>query len=273
MNIYRRSPVKEVTIIEDINEESLLVKQFKNLKETRLNERLLLVDQLNNNSKKDKGNMDVSNYLNSNYDEIEKKGCVYIISTDKKGIYKCGRTKGSTNRRVRELQTACINTINILFEYRTGNEVLLETLVHYILDRYRVNSNREHFECDLDFMKMVIEYNGKMIDTCKSAFHTIPKDEFIHTINKNVNMSFVTGSYNDNSGKLKTLLEKNFEKGGKDDYIMLKEIKDIVKKNDIKIKENVLINVINFVFDGCKYVKDTYINDTRKKKVFKGLKK
>ena len=57
------------------------------------------------------------------------------------------------------------------------------------------------------------------------------------------------------------------------DNVDLSEIKDIVKKNDIKIKENVLINVINFVFDGCKYVKDTYINDTRKKKVFKGLKK
>ena len=47
---------------------------YETLKETRLNERLLLVDQLNNNSKKDKGNMEVSNYLNNNYDEIEKKG-------------------------------------------------------------------------------------------------------------------------------------------------------------------------------------------------------
>jgi hypothetical protein len=182
------------------------------------------------------------------------------------------KDKGSANRRVKELQTGCVDTIDILFEYKTGNEVLLETLVHYILSRYRVNSNREHFECDLDFMKMVIEYNGKMIDTCKSAFHTIPKDEFIHTINKNVNMSFVTGNYNDNSRKLKALLEKHFEKGGKDDYIMLKEIKDIVKKNGIKIKADVLQKVLSFVFDGCKYVKDTYINANRKKNVFKYLK-
>jgi hypothetical protein len=30
--------------------------------------------------------MKVHHYLNNNYDEIEKKGCVYIISTDKYGI-------------------------------------------------------------------------------------------------------------------------------------------------------------------------------------------
>ena len=31
MNIFRRSPVREITVIEDVNENSLLVKQFKNL--------------------------------------------------------------------------------------------------------------------------------------------------------------------------------------------------------------------------------------------------
>jgi prophage antirepressor-like protein len=64
---------------------------YETLKETRLQERSLTVD-INKKSKTDEINM-VHHYLNNNYDEIEKKGCVYIISTDKSGIYKCGRTK------------------------------------------------------------------------------------------------------------------------------------------------------------------------------------
>ena len=63
-----------------------------------------------------------------------------------------------------------------MFEYKTSNETLLENIVHYILDKYRVNSNREHFQCNLEYMQMIIEYVGKTIDTCKGTYDIITKD-------------------------------------------------------------------------------------------------
>ena len=288
MNIFRRSPVRAVTVVEDINKESLLVKQFKNLnikiygtheeplfkakdigelleikniystcallnekdrdlhtmedttgrkqetiflkenglykllfksrkkiaeefqdwvceviKEIRLHGQYNLQEQLK--LKEEESNMhkealrikeeeyeakelELIKYKSRTYEEIEKTKYVYILSTDKSGIYKCGRTRNSVERRKTGLQTACVDTIKVLFEYKTSNDTLLESVVHYVLDRYRINSNREHFECDLEYMKMIIEYIGKMIDTCKSTFQTISRDEFVDKVNNNLSL-------------------------------------------------------------------------------------
>jgi prophage antirepressor-like protein len=116
-------------------------------------------------------------YKQLKYEEVEKRGHVYILSTDKYGVYKCGKTRVSVKNRKSGLQTGCVNTIKILFDFQCSNENLLENSVHYILDRYRCNSNREHFKCDIEYMKMVIEYVGKTIDTCKSSYDNIEKEE------------------------------------------------------------------------------------------------
>jgi hypothetical protein len=135
-----------------------------------------------------KKELELIKYNSKKYEEIEKTKCIYIMSTDKIGIYKCGRTKGSVEKRKNGLQTACVDTIHILFEYKTNNDSLLESVVHYVLDRYRTNSNREHFECDLEYMKMIIEYNGRMIDICKSTFQTISKSEFLEKLYKELSL-------------------------------------------------------------------------------------
>ena len=127
-------------------------------------------------------------YKSRTYEEIDKTACVYIMSTDKNGIYKCGKTKYSAEKRKAKLQTGCVDTIKVLFEYKTSNDTLLESILHYIFDRYRTNSNREHFECDLEYMKMIIEYMGKMIDTCKSSFQTISREEFVEKVNNNLSL-------------------------------------------------------------------------------------
>ena len=121
-------------------------------------------------------------YKQLKYEEVEKRGHVYILSTDKHGIYKCGKTKISVKNRKSGLQTGCVNTIEILFDFQCSNENLLENIVHYILDRYRCNSNREHFKCDIEYMKMIIEYTGKIIDTCKSTFENIEKEELTNKL-------------------------------------------------------------------------------------------
>ena len=115
-------------------------------------------------------------YKELTYEEVEKTGYNYILSTDKPGIYKEGLAK-DPKKRIKGLQTGNVDDIQILFEYPTSNPALLESFVHFVLDRYRCNSNREHFRCDLEYMKTVIKLAGKMIDTLKSSFHTISKEE------------------------------------------------------------------------------------------------
>ena len=110
-------------------------------------------------------------YKELTYEEVEKTGYNYILSTDKPGIYKEGLAK-DPKKRIKGLQTGNVDDIQILFEYPTSNPALLESFVHFVLDRYRCNSNREHFRCDLEYMKTVIKLAGKMIDTLKSSFHT-----------------------------------------------------------------------------------------------------
>jgi hypothetical protein len=117
---------------------------------------------------------ELSQYKDKTYEEIQKNGHLYIIQTD--GGTKVGKTKDVTSR-MKGLQTANVNTIKIILDFRTSNPDLLEKVVHYILDRYRCNSNREFFDCNVDYIKTVVTTVGKTIDTLKSTFHHIPCNE------------------------------------------------------------------------------------------------
>jgi hypothetical protein len=77
------------------------------------------------------------------YEPVEKNETVYIFSTDVDGVYKVGLTKNTASKRKSGLQTGNVNDIKVLFEYKTHNCKILESVVHYLLDRYRCNSNRE----------------------------------------------------------------------------------------------------------------------------------
>ena len=118
---------------------------------------------------------------NQKYEEHLKIGSIYVFSTDKKDIYKCGRTK-NIQKRKSGLQTNCVEDLELLYEYKTSNDVLLESIIHDILKNYRSNSNREHFWCNLDYIKMIIHIAGPVLDTLKSSFQYISKDELLEKI-------------------------------------------------------------------------------------------
>ena len=120
-------------------------------------------------------------YSEVTYEEISKAGHVYIFSCDQPSIYKCGRTK-NVSVRVKGLQTGCVEQIHVLFDYPTNNDLLLESAVHHILDRYRCNSNREHFRCDLEYMKRIVTIVGKVLDTLKSSYQTISENELMQRL-------------------------------------------------------------------------------------------
>jgi len=122
-------------------------------------------------------------YKQKTYEEIQKTGHVYIIRTD--GGYKVGKTK-DINNRVKGLQTGNVKQIETILDFKTSNSDLLEKIVHYILDRYRCNSNREFFDCNIDYIKSIVAIAGSTIDTLKSTYHHISNDELIKKLNNRV---------------------------------------------------------------------------------------
>jgi len=48
-------------------------------------------------------------------------GSVYILSTDKFETYKCGFTTNSVSKRREQLQTSCVNNIEILKKNQEGS--------------------------------------------------------------------------------------------------------------------------------------------------------
>ena len=125
-------------------------------------------------------------YKKKTYEEIEKTGHVYIIRTD--GGYKVGKTK-DINNRVKGLQTGNNNEIKVVFDFNTSNSDLLEKIVHYILDRYRCNSNREFFDCDPEYIKRIITVVGSTIDTLKSCYKHISNDDLTRRLESGVKIT------------------------------------------------------------------------------------
>ena len=128
----------------------------------------------------------INNFRPSTYEEAEKVGFIYLLSTDKQNITKCGRTK-CVSQRTQALQTACVDNINILHEYPTSNDILLESIIHDIFKKYRSNSNREHFYCNVNYMKLIINIAGSVLDTLKSTYEHITKEELLEKIYENIN--------------------------------------------------------------------------------------
>lgn len=187
-------------------------------------------------------------YKELKYDEVEKSGCIYVITTDKPGIYKCGRTK-VLKSRIHTMQTSCVDDIQVLFEYHTSNDIILESIVHYVLGRYRSNSNREHFNCNIEHLKNVITFSGKILDTLKSSYQHISHSEILSKLDF-------------------TVPEMN---------IAEKKVKEYKKTKKEEKKEHTIINFndlfgIYETYDDTNYVYTEYLEDKRRNKMNKHLK-
>ena len=136
-------------------------------------------------------------YKEKTYEAIEKTGHIYVIKTDAQGSYKVGKTKDAVNKRIRGLQTGNVNNIEILLDFKTSNPDLLENCAHYILDRYRCNSNREFFDCDPEYIKSIITVVGSTIDTLKSCYKHISNDELTSRLESGVKFT-INDNINDN---------------------------------------------------------------------------
>ena len=124
-------------------------------------------------------------YKEKVYEPIALDETVYVMSTDKDNVYKIGETGSNAKKRKTQMQTNCVEDINILFEFKTCNSKVLENIVHNILEKYRY-SGREHFLCNLDYIKMIINIVGKVFNTCKSTSQSISQKEIFEKIEMNV---------------------------------------------------------------------------------------
>jgi hypothetical protein len=127
---------------------------------------------------------EINNIKQLKYEEADKLGSIYILTTDKPNIVKCGRTKSMLKRRY-DLQISQVDDIEVLYEYKTSDDALLESLVHKILNRYKLN--REHFTCNVEYMKNIINIAGNTLDILNSTFEYITKDEILYKIYDRLN--------------------------------------------------------------------------------------
>ena len=84
---------------------------------------------------------------------------VYVFECKYKDgiVYKIGRTKNG-NRRESELITGNING-EMIFTLSCLNNNLIEKLAHQLLDNYRMDINREWFNCDLQVIINALNYS------------------------------------------------------------------------------------------------------------------
>jgi len=171
-------------------EEQLRLKKLETQKIIDENNKLLEEKELQLQEKE----LELIKYKEKVYEEIEKTGHIYVIKTD--GGTKVGKTKDAVKKRIKGLQTGNMNDIQVLLDFKTSNADLLEKTVHYILERYRCNSNREFFDCDVDFIKTVVETIGKVVDTLKSCYQQITREEILAKLSENgININLETTKY------------------------------------------------------------------------------
>ena len=96
------------------------------------------------------------------------KGFVYILDNPSlEGMVKIGATTKKPSKRCWELSssTSIPTPFNIVYYQPSMNPFKVESIVHTILDEYRVNKNREFFKVDIDQTINLIEDIENRLDT------------------------------------------------------------------------------------------------------------
>jgi prophage antirepressor-like protein len=225
-----------------------VAKQFKKwvkqvIKEIRLRGKYDLQEQLKLKEQKEleykkllqQKDQELIKYKEKTYEEIEKNGHVYVIKTD--GGTKVGKTKDTVTKRIKGLQTGNVHDIEVFLDFPTSNPDLLEKCAHYILDRYRCNSNREFFDCDLNYIKCIVEICGNVLDTLKSTYQHISKEELLEKLrNRNVEVD-VDADINECE------YQSDSDYQGNDVYSWLEE--NVVYKQDSILQAKTLFDLIS----------------------------
>mgnify|MGYP001331623509 FL=1 len=89
---------------------------------------------------------------------------VYILkNSSQPGLLKIGYTKLTPDERAKQISNATGVPLpyTVVWAFRCFNGELLESEVHHALRKYRVNNNREFFQCGIERAKQTIREIGK----------------------------------------------------------------------------------------------------------------
>ena len=173
-----------------------LAKEFKKwarklIQKIRLNSNNLLQQKLTESDNKlVKSEKELEFYKEPSYQELPLDESVYCLSTDIENVSKVGKTTTNTKTRKDQLQTACVKDVNILHQVKTSNCTLLEHLIHYSLDKYRLGK-REHFNCRLEHIKFVMDKCAKIVNTIGSIRQNITETEFIEKLGTSISTDVI----------------------------------------------------------------------------------
>ena len=215
---------------------------------------------------------------------------LYIYYQLIKIIYKCGRTNNIKDRK-NALQTGLIDEINILYIFNCKNVVLLENIVHNILEIYRY-SKREHFDCNLEYIKVIIYIFGSLINIL-NIYENINENNLLDIIYNKINRYkyqkkvYINKLENCKLNKKnlyiiktnlpniislvssKSKIDKNiiYSYETKNITILEKMIKNIIKDNKLKLKNvyfcdniQIIIKIINIVDNILNVINDSKYN-------------
>lgn len=183
------------------------------------------------------------------YEDVSKTSSVYVIKTDNQRFYKVGKTKDIVSKRIKGLQTANANDIQVLLDFKTHNCDLLERCVHYVLKNYRCDSNREFFDCNIEYINLVVTIIGTVLDTLKSSYQTIDKNFLFDKLTEKLGINL-----NDNLKNIEKELDENNER---------KESK-IIEENQEEI------NFHKCLQDNLEYKKNAYFQIKDVLKIYTG---
>lgn len=151
------------------------------------------------------------------YQEYEKTGNIYILRVESGGPLKIGRSK-NVSKRVGSLQCGHHEKIEVLYVFSTSNDVLLERIIHVVLEKYRCNSGREFFNCNFTFAKNALMFIGNAFETLMSSLQDITLDEIFvkfklkfeeHKMDLEVNNSLMDVTGTDEQSDFDKWLRKN----------------------------------------------------------------
>jgi hypothetical protein len=161
-----------------------ILEQEKETTQNKHNQLQLL--ELENQEKQDKINL-----LTRKTNKFELGESVYIFHStiDNLDLYKVGRTKNANSRDAIH-KTASYK--GILLQIKCVDCVLLERVVHFLLNKYRCANRREWFNCSYDIVKNSIDYAKLLLESDINFTNSNLIDDtsdFIDTIKHSTNLN------------------------------------------------------------------------------------
>lgn len=224
---------KELCIVAQTDKGKLLRKYYikmekcmnKYIKKQLQEKELIIKEQQLINDKKDE---QLNKFLIP-FEELPRDQIIYVFQQkfERTNVYKIGETINLKKRKSQYL-TGSSHGLDFVFQYKTHNSQLLETILKHLLYKYKfgnekISTGKEWYKCDLNHIKNIISITGACIDNIYCYRETITKAEIIKNIIRNIILTLF-----ENDSEIETYIPH-----------IINSTKNGLNKNNDKIKKNI----------------------------------